>query len=190
MPIFTGDRWFTTYYTNREMFIRNLWCDDSTFERIYCAYYGKVKSLLRSLISVEADAEDLAQDVFVALWLNRENIDLDKGLSSYIYTATRNLAYNYLKHQEVHRNYTDVQQAVGNECIESTEAMLHAEELMDSIRKHVEAMPARQQEIFRLSREENFSNQEISELLQISQRTVENQLTTVLRKLRTRLARK
>ena len=59
------------------------------FEEVFLAYFDKVKYLLTGLLRSESDAEELAQDIFVRLWMNHTSIDPNKAFSTYLYTTTR-----------------------------------------------------------------------------------------------------
>lgn len=72
--------------------------DHQAFEKVFLGYFDKVKYFLNGLLRSEADAEELAQDIFVNLWQNREAIDPQKSFNTYLYTIARNTALNYLKH--------------------------------------------------------------------------------------------
>ena len=152
------------------------------FEQIFLAYYGRVKMFIAAIIKSETDAEDLTQEIFEKLWINRESIDTQKSFRSYMYAIARNTAFNYLKHQNVCKAYV-----AENPCRDldvSPEDMMYAEEIRLLIEMAVAGMPEQQQRIYRLSRNECLSNDEISALLNISKKTVENQISIVIQKLR------
>lgn len=77
------------------------------FEDLFIAYFQRVKLFICGIVKSEADAEELAQDVFVRLWTNREAINIEKPLGGYLYTIARNTAFNFLKHKLVEQSYVD-----------------------------------------------------------------------------------
>lgn len=156
--------------------------DEKAFDTIFIAYFGKVKYFISGILKSDADAEELAQDVFVRLWEKRQSIDPQKSLNAYIYTVARNAAFNFLKHQSIHNTY--VNESLNNDESEDAEQTIFAREIDLLVKMSVEKMPAKRQAIYRLSREEGISNEDIAIRLNISRKTVENQLSLALQELR------
>lgn len=134
----------------------------------------------------EEDAREAVQDVFLGVWNNREHLQLDDSLKPYLFTATRNKALNYLNKRRlpaVSMEDTPVYASEGPRV----EAVMEAEELRAVIFDEVRRLPERCREIFLLSRRESLSNREIAERLAVSEKTVENQMTIALKRLRARV---
>ena len=66
------------------------------FETIFIAYYNKTKTFIDGYIKSEPDAEELTEDLFVNLWINRHSIDTSRSFNSYLHTIARNAAINFL----------------------------------------------------------------------------------------------
>ena len=66
------------------------------FETIFIAYYNKTRTFIDGYIKSEPDAEELTEDLFVNLWINRHSIDTSKSFNSYLHTIARNAAINFL----------------------------------------------------------------------------------------------
>lgn len=156
--------------------------DAEAFEEIFITYFGKVKYFINGLLKSDADAEELAQDVFVKLWINKQFIDPQKSLNAYIYTMARNAALNHLKSISVHSNYLKEYQQEESACV--TEESIHAHETELLIELSVSNMPPQRQTIYRMSRNEGITNEEIAKKLGITKKTVENQLSLALQELR------
>lgn len=146
------------------------------FEEVFLAYFDKVKYLLTGLLRSESDAEELAQDIFVRLWMNHTSIDPNKVFSTYLYTTTRNTALNYLKHKLVEENYKN--------SFNSLDEILFAKEISLLVEMAVCKMPVQRKKIYQMSREKGISNNEIAEELGISKKTVENQLSLALQEIK------
>ena len=67
------------------------------FKQLYQIYYAKVVSFITGIIKERDIAKDLAQDIFINLWLNRKKLDISRNIQNYIFVASRNAAINYLK---------------------------------------------------------------------------------------------
>ena len=75
------------------------------FETIFITYYNKTKAFIDGYIKSEPDAEELTEDLFANLWINRHSIDTSQSFNSYLHTIARNAAINFLKHKYVCDTY-------------------------------------------------------------------------------------
>lgn len=157
--------------------------DHQAFETVFFAYFNKVKYFIYGLIKSESDAEEIAQDIFVRVWTNREAIDPDKNFTTYIYVSARNAALNFLKKRHVRSSYVQEQIHVGSDS-DNPEDGFFAREIDLLIQMSVSKMPERRRRIFEMSRNEGLSNDQIAQKLNISKKTVENQLSIALKELR------
>lgn len=157
--------------------------DEKAFEKIYLNYYKKTLYFITGLVKSEDDAKELTQEVFIKLWTNRETLDPERFVHSYMYTIARNAAFNFLKHKLVEINYMN-EYAAQNIETETSDEILFAKEMALLIEMSVGKMPAQRRKIYQMSRNEGLNNEEIATRLQISKKTVENQLSLALRELK------
>lgn len=163
--------------------IEALWnSNHKAFEAVFITYYNKTKALIYGYIKSESDAEELTEDLFVNLWINRQSIDTSKSFDAYLHTIARNAAINYLNHKYVHLAYINKFQF--QECSSTSEEDLIARELGLLIDDLVEKMPEQRKQIYILSRNEGLSNTEIAERLNTTKRNVESQLSLALKEIR------
>lgn len=156
--------------------------DTRAFEKIFTLYFGRVKYFIFGLLKSGDDAEELAQDVFVRLWLKRSTLDPEKSLNAFLYAMARNAAFNVMKSRLIHEAY--VNECMGEEGECTTEQQLVARETALIIEMTVSRMPQQRQLIYNLSRNGGIANEEIARRLGISKKTVENQLSLALKELR------
>lgn len=158
--------------------------NEYAFKQLYQEYYAKVVTFIAGIIKKREIARDLAQDVFVNLWLNRKTLDVSRNLQNYLFVASRHAAINYLKKElsvtsePIEAMHTDI----GSDI--TVEDTLFAKEIRLLIEMIVSEMPAQRQRIYRMSREEGMSNEEIAGRLGISKRSVENQVSLALKEIR------
>lgn len=155
---------------------------DKAFEEVFLAFFGKVKSFIAGIIRQDAEAEELAQDVFMRIWMKRETIDAGKPFGSFLFTLAYNAAINSLKHKTVEDAYLACYTFPEN--TNQTEEHLFAKEISLLVEMAVDRMPEQRGRIFRLSRRDGLSNDEIASRLEISRKTVENQISLALKELR------
>lgn len=158
--------------------------DHQAFEKVFLGYFDKVKYFLNGLLRSEADAEELAQDIFVILWQNREAIDPQKSFNTYLYTIARNTALNYLKHRSVENTFQESSANAMQEEAYGPDEILFAQEINLLVEMTVSSMPAQRSRIYRMSRNECIDNAAIAQQLGISKKTVENQLSLALQDIR------
>lgn len=152
------------------------------FEKVFSTHFPTVKFFIFMLLKSEADAEDLAQDVFIKLWTNYETWRENEGKDGYIYTIAKNMALDFIKHKRVEDDYRDeqIQKNSLKDLFGSGSAdplnPIYYDEIRLILKLALERFPERRRRIFEMSRFENMSNQEIADALDISVRTVEHQI--------------
>jgi RNA polymerase sigma-70 factor (family 1) len=160
-------------------------------EVAYTVIYNRYKGLLyqhayKRLRNQEA-ADDIIQELFTTLWVKRDKIAINTSLTAYLYTAVRNRIIDYVSHLKVETKYINSLQNFIDEGTAITDYRVRLKLLEELIKKEIAALPPKMREIFELSRKEHLSHREISEKLDISEKTVKNQVNNALKILRIRL---
>lgn len=169
--------------------------DRKAFDAFCSDHYAMCVSYARAFIPGEW-AEDIVQDVFLSVWQNRTGIDENKSINGYLLRSVYNRCLNYIRRCELSGDFRDwnrmrimsLSLQSADPYANSTLRKLYSRELGEVIAEAVEALPPRCREIFRLSYIEELSNKEIAEKLGISVSTVENQMSTALKRLRKSLS--
>lgn len=140
-----------------------------------------VKYAASMLFSVE-DAREVVQDVFINIWQKRGSLEFGDGLKSYLYRAVRNQTLN-----KIQRNKIDTVSLDEKIYVFAQETDLRDDEKnrrLKEVFKQINALPPSCKEIFMMSRVEGLSHKEIADILEISRKTVENQVGIALKKIR------
>jgi len=156
--------------------------DIEAFHYFFITYHPKMKAFLNHFVCSETIAEDLLQDVFEKIWINREYASNLKSFNAYIYRMTKNMAINYLEHKMIEDNFISSYPVFLPEI--TIEEEIDANELELIIQMTIEKMPNQRRKIFTMSRIEGFKNLEIAEKLNLSKRTVETHLNHALKQIR------
>lgn len=154
----------------------------SAFDEIYNRYWDRLYVAAYKRLQSKETSEELIQDLFTSLWLNKEQVQVHTALSAYLFTSVRYLVINQI-HKEIVRNNYRMSLKL-KRADNSTEETVMLNDLMLTLNVAVEQLPQKCKSVFNLSRREYKSNKEIAAELGISEKTVENQLTKALRHLR------
>ena len=157
--------------------------DEDAFQAIFHKFYLTVCKTLQRFVRDKGIVEDLAQDIFVRLWEKREQINITSSLGAYLHRMAVNEALTYLRKQKKFQT-NDIADADFSANDHSTDEVMAGNELRDNISAAIKQLPPRCQTIFKLSRYEQMSYKQIGEQLDISVKTVENQMSKALKILR------
>ena len=133
-------------------------------------YAPHVEAFAFCMLKNRSEAEDLAHDIFLKIWETRESIGRIKSFRSYLFRMTKNAVFDIFEHKSVQTRYE--------------QRLLHAEDLLMIIDMAVEQMPEQRQRVFRLSRYEGLSHQQIAQKLGVTPKTVEYHIRTALAELK------
>lgn len=155
--------------------------DEAAFERLFRAFAPGLCAFVARYVDSRAIAEEVVQDLFLAIWQRRADLVVEQSVATYLFTAARNRAVNHLRHEHVARRWES--SIVGR--IESPDGCGEAELLeMLHLQDGIERLPARCRLIFMLSRQQGMTYAQIAESLDLSVKTVEAQMGRALRALR------
>jgi len=133
------------------------------------------------------EAEELVQSVFINIWEHRKSLDETMSVKNYIYRSAVNYIYNYLKKKAIRARFVESELQKGELQSNNTYDQIIFHDLERSIKLIVETLPSQQQKIFQLSRFEGLSHEEIAKDLDLSVRTVENQIFRALKIIKSKL---
>ena len=156
--------------------------DRSAFDALYLKYAAKTEEFLYRMLKDHSEAEDITQDIFLKIWRNRTSIGAVDAFGPYLFRMARNAVYDRFDNRSVRENYARRASLLPE--YELPDSAIDSRDLLLLIRMVVEKMPEQRRRIFRMSREEGLSNDQIAEQLSISRRTVENQISRALAELR------
>ena len=161
--------------------------DIAGYEVLFHKYYPTFFAFIKGMTKETAVAEDIAQNIFMKVWLNREKLDAAKSIRNYLFVLAKHEIYNYFRTKS--RTFTTLKEAIAQTESKGGGKPAFAEKLdlaetAEQVETIVGKMPPQRQQIFRMSRFEHMPSREIAEQLNLSVRTVDKHLELALKELR------
>ncbi|HZB14617.1 MAG TPA: RNA polymerase sigma-70 factor [Chryseolinea sp.] len=156
------------------------------FEEIYLRYWKKLYSAAYKRVQSREISEELVQDIFTSLWINRHVLKIEM-LSAYLHSAIKYKVINHLEKEMSRRVYAQSQVKSLVSVENSTEDSVYLNELNLALEKEIQKLPPKRKQIFKLSRQEHLSIKQVASYLGISEKTAENQLGKALKELKVNL---
>ena len=174
-------------YTDQELTALLKQGDQLAFTEIYERYKGPLYVHAYNLLRDREEVKDILQQIFSMLWTGRDELEIHSHLSGYLYTAVRNRIFKFIAHKQVASKYVDSLADFGSsgECV--TDHLARERQLLAIIEKEIAQLPEKMREIFELSRKQGLSHKEIALQLDLSEKTVRNQINNSLKILRVKL---
>ena len=161
--------------------------DESAFRIVFDLYSSKLYAFSYRFLKEKEPCQEVVQEVFLNLWINRAKLDNQYPIAPYLYTITRRLTLNVLRHVATSQSAMDKMWLNVKKVSNETEEEVFLEDLSRFTEQVLSKMPKQQQLIFRMSRHQELSYDEIADELNISRNTVKNHLVAALKTLRTQL---
>jgi RNA polymerase sigma-70 factor (ECF subfamily) len=161
--------------------------DITAFEMLFRTYYQPLCNYAYTFVQNRDEAEEIVQSTFLSVWEKRENLEIRTAIKPYLYAMVRNACLNVLKHEKIKQQHAAVELAVAEKSVESVTRTVMASELETRIYEAMEKLPQQCRLIFKLSRFEELKYSEIAEQLDLSVKTVENQMGKALKIMREQL---
>lgn len=153
--------------------------DKKAFDEIYGLFHKKIYLFCITYGLPVEDAEEITQEVFVRLWLNRKALDSGKSLNAYLYKIGKNIIIDEFK-KKIKIQATQQYQMSLIIPSNNVEEVMNYNDLKNIVDETLSYLPERRREVFELSRNKGLSHKEIAQELGISVKTVENHLTLAL----------
>lgn len=157
--------------------------NQEAFTTLYKKYWKQVYNFSRLYLTSQSVAEEVVQEVFIKVWESRDFMREGDNFKGLLFIITRNLIFN-MHRKNLNEDFYKMTVLSAMENSYDIEEEIDAKNLSEYIDLLIADLPPRRREIFNLSRKENKSYKEISQLLGVSEKTVENQIGEALKFLR------
>ncbi|MDR6808498.1 RNA polymerase sigma-70 factor (ECF subfamily) [Dyadobacter sp. BE34] len=163
--------------------------DDSlAFAELHRRYSPRLYALAVRKTGNSEVSEDLVQDLFVHLWLQRTGITIEKAFNLYLFSALKNRIISYLRKQLIQHTISlnDIDlETLSSQSANLVQEWLSLKEVQEIYSRELANLPEKSKQVFEMSRS-GVPNKEIAQLLDLSEKTVEFHISKCLRVLRTK----
>lgn len=165
----------TLEISDQELFDQIKRGSKEAFKFLFERYGLRIHRFALGYLKSDHDAEELVQEVFLKLWDKRESLDGSQNVRGFIFKIAVNAIYDSIRRKNIHQAF---QEFASQNPVNSDETWHEVvyNDMLAQVNRLISQMPEQRQKVFKMSRENGLSNDEISEKLGLSKRTVENQL--------------
>jgi RNA polymerase sigma-70 factor (ECF subfamily) len=162
--------------------------DHQAYEQLYQRYFRLLYTYAYKKLRDEEQAKDILQEFFAELWDKRKTMVFSTNISGYFFSAINNRIINYFSRESVKSKYIESFNGFLASENATTDHLVREKQLMELIEAEIQSLPSKMRQVFEMSRKLHLSNKEIADQLDISERTVETQISNALLRLRTKLS--
>jgi RNA polymerase sigma-70 factor (ECF subfamily) len=158
--------------------------DAAAFKQLYLLFFQSLKHFAFTITHSHEQAEEVVEDVFIQLWMQKEKLLTIDNLKVYLYISVRNISINYLKKENRHTHESidyadaDIQSADSN-----PEQLVISTELRKRIDSAIQNLPPKCKLIFKMAKEDKLPYKDIAAILNITVKTIDSQLAIALKKI-------
>lgn len=157
--------------------------DVKAFNELFSRYHLQIYHFATKILQSKTDAEEIVQEVFIAVWQNRHYIK-PEGFSAYLFGIARNQVHSLLRKQVYFNHYLLFLGKNSETGYNPVEEKINFDEIQKFVAEQIDQLPERRKKIFCMSRFEQMTYKEIAQKLNISENTVDTQIRHVLNVLR------
>ena len=157
--------------------------DYVSYNKLFIRYYSRLCGFVYRMIANQQDTEDVVQELFLHLWDNRKKITVRDNVSAYLHVMAKNLTLNHIRRTAQYKTILEKQEDIQLRLYDEEDG-LETDEFRAALYDCVNRLPGRCREVLLLHRVKGLKQKEIAERLNISVKTIKNQIWISLQKLR------
>lgn len=155
--------------------------DEKAFRTLFDWYKTKIYFFILHIVDTEAEAEELVQEVFLRLWVSRQALTNVDNANSYLFVMARNRSLDHIQRVAAERKLKQQLHQQQEPFANTTEEDVDFAQSKQLVAAAVSQLPKQQELVFRLSKEQGLSRQQIAAQLNISENTVRNHLSEAMK---------
>ena len=171
-------------YSEPELLLLIRECDLNAYNELYTRYAEKLLLYVYAKLGDLEESRDIVQEIFVFIWLQRQDLDMVSSISGYLHKIALNKSLNIFRRRKIESNYIDSLSGFLADSMfadEDDNSEVEHEKVLAGILKH---LPERMRMVFELRYFSGMSNLQVAEALQISPHTVATQMKRALKIIR------
>ncbi len=170
-------------YDERTLLAKVAAGDERAFRKLFDLYKERFYAVILKMTRSDEVAEDIVQDIFMKIWSKRESLVDVENPSSYFFTSVYRKVYHHYNKVALEKKILQISSPV-KEWVNTTEEMVLAHESENLISQAIAKLPPQQQLVFKLSKQEGLSREDVAHQLHISPNTVKNHLSNAIKFIR------
>ena len=160
-----------------------LYDDEPAYKEIFFTFYNSLVRFALTFVEDRETAEEVVSDVMMKVWEKRKTLHSIDNLRVYLYISTRNTALNYLAKRKIAAVSLDHMDLDFPTTYPNPEQLMITAEMVRRINHAVNSLPPRCKLVYRLVKEDRLPYKDVAQILDISIKTIDNQLAIALRKI-------
>lgn len=160
---------------------------EAAFEQLFKTHFRGLHAYAITILKDEMMGEEIVQNVFYKFWEKREQLAIETSPKAYLYKAVYHDCLNYIKHKKVKSAHVMHVVRQSSDRVENASGKVLQGELKEHIHEAMNELPEQCRTIFQMSRYEGMKYQEIADEMDLSVKTIENQMGKALKLLRIKL---
>jgi len=173
-----------SHFSDEEL-IEQIRIDDETaFSFLYNRYWDKLYSVAYHRLSDGIEAEEVVQDLFLSIWARRKDLDIQSTVAGYLSVSIKYQIINKFARRKQFSYFKEKTLKSIKLSEETTDLWMAEKELKDRLEKYINLLPEKCRIVFKMSREEGKKNKEISQELNLAEKTIEAHISKALKVLR------
>lgn len=157
------------------------------FENIFKEYFNPLVNFVNKYLNNIENSKEVVQLTFVKIWENKDQVEVNQSIKSYIYRATKNAMIDYIRKNKKYLNSDDLESTIAHQMLDESDHYLDPYVVRQAIEIALMDQKPKAREIFELHKFEGLTYEEIADYLQISKRSVEDNISKILKQLKEQL---
>ncbi len=183
MPmLFTSTVAESSSYNEQELLLRVAKGDQQAFSRIVERYASLISMHMSVRVKDTMQAEEVMQDILMSIWKHRDKLPEMQNFAGFVYVVTKNKVKNQQKRKDA--IMPELTEERAEQSLAASDSTMELKELRSILYRAIEMLPQKRKEVFKMSRLEGFSNEEIAEKLKLSRNTIREHIRESLAFLR------
>ncbi|MCA5006247.1 RNA polymerase sigma factor [Sphingobacterium bovistauri] len=170
---------------NTELLHRVSLGDEIAFRKLFDAFHPNVYTTVFRITNDEYIAEDVVQDTFLKVWMNRVDLDEIENFEGWLYTIARNITFNILKKGKNYKQYlAEEGESSLLRIYSNTDYDVQDKDFQNLLQKAIHRLPPKQQQTYKLLKEQYLKRKEVAQILNVSPETVKYNIDQAMKSIR------